>query len=220
MTRRILLLGATGRTGRMVIDEALVRGLEVVALARRPEALGPASAGLSVVSGTPASPDDVQRALAGCDAVVSTLNNNRASDLPWARPVSPPGFMTGAMRNAIGAMRALQVRRIVVQTAAGAGDSFADVPWIMRVLVRRTNLAHTYRDHDDQEALLAASGLDWTIVRPVGLHDGEPKGTLVVSRRNDPKPGMRIARQSVARFMLDALDQPTLLSDAPVLSER
>lgn len=220
MSHKILLLGATGRTGRLVIEEALAQGHQVVALVRRPEALALQTSGLAVIGGNPSSADDVRRALQGCDAVISTLNNNRASDAPWAKPVSPPGFMSGVMRHVVAAMQAQQVRRLAVLTAAGAGDSFADVPWLFRVLIRKTNLGHTYRDHDEQELVVMSSGLEWTVARPVGLHDGPPKGSLVRSTRGDPKPAMRISRRTVARFLVDALSDPALVAKAPVLSER
>lgn len=220
MTQRILLLGATGRTGRLVLEEALLRGLEVVALVRRPEALTHNDPRLTVVVGTPSSIADVERAMTGCDAVISALNNNRASDAPWAKPVSPPGFMAGVMRNILTAAKTLGLRRVVLMSAAGAGDSFDDMPWIMRWLVRRTNLGHTFRDHDEQEALLKTSGLDWSIVRPVGLHDGEPRGALVFSVHNQPKPAMRIARRSVARRLVESLFDRAAIGQAPVLSER
>ncbi len=220
MTQRILLLGATGRTGRLVLEEALSRGLEVVALVRSPEALTHNDPRLTVVVGTPSSIADVERAMTGCDAVISALNNNRASDAPWAKPVSPPGFMAGVMRNILAAAKTHGLRRVVLMSAAGAGDSFDDMPWIMRWLVRRTNLGHTFRDHDEQEALLKASGLDWSIVRPVGLHDGEPRGSLVFSVKNQPKPAMRIARRSVARRLVESLNDRAAVGQSPVLSER
>ncbi len=219
MTHKILLLGATGRTGRLILDEALARGHHVVALARRPDALPP-QAGLTVIGGDPASAADVQRALVGCDAVISALNNNRTSDSPFAKPVSPAGFMSGVMRHVVAAMGTQQVQRVAVLSAAGAGDSFADMPWIFRVLIRKTNLGHTYRDHDEQERLVMNSGLNWTVARPVGLHDGQPKGTLVKTTGRDPKPGMRIARRTVARFLVACLDDPSAVRTAPVLSER
>jgi uncharacterized protein YbjT (DUF2867 family) len=216
----ILLLGATGRTGQLVIEEALLRGLRVVALVRRPEALVRTDPSLTVIAGNPLSDVDVANAMKNCDAVISTLNNNRTSDAPWAKPVSPPSFMTNVMRNVLTAANTQSVRRMVLMSAAGAGDSFDDMPWIMRWLVRKTNLSHTFRDHDEQEALLKASSLDWTILRPVGLHDGEPRGSLVFSRGHQPRPGMRIARRTVARQLIACLEDRASVGTASVLSER
>lgn len=220
MTHKLLLLGATGRTGRLVLEEALAQGHQVVALVRRPDALTLKHPSLTVFGGDPSSAVDVQRALTGCDAVISTLNNNRTSDSPFAKPVSPPGFMTGVMRHVIASMKAQGVRRIAVLSAAGAGESFADMPWIFRLLIRKTNLGHTYSDHDQQERLVMGSGLEWTFARPVGLHDGEPRGSLIHSSGGNPKPGMRISRLTVARFLVGCLENHALVGKAPVLSER
>lgn len=105
MTHTILLLGATGRSGAAVLDGALERGWRVRALVRRPEALAPRE-GLEVLAGTPLDPDAVAAALTGCDAVISTFNNNRETDGFFAKPVSPPGFMTDSIANTIQAMKA------------------------------------------------------------------------------------------------------------------
>src|SRR5215472_13030251 len=121
---KLLALGATGRTGRWVLEYALGAGDDVVALARTPEKILARSPKLSVVRGTPENADDGLPAIRGCEAVISTLDNSRASDLPWARPVSPPMLMTGSIRNALAAMRRSGARRIVVLSALGVGDSF------------------------------------------------------------------------------------------------
>ena len=120
---KLLALGATGRTGRWVLEYALGAGHDVVALARSPEKISARSPKLSVVRGTPENADDVLAAIPGCEAVISTLDNKRTSDLPWARPVSPPMLMTRSIGNAIAAMRRTGARRIEVLSALGEGDS-------------------------------------------------------------------------------------------------
>jgi uncharacterized protein YbjT (DUF2867 family) len=219
MTKRILVLGATGRTGRLVTEQALARGWHVHALARQPEALAP-QPGLTVFGGTPLDAAAVARALTGCTAVISTLNNNRASDGFFAKPVSPPNFMTDSITNTISAMRAQGVSRISVLSAAGVGDSFGEAPWLFRVIIRNTNLGHTYRDHDALDALIRGSGLDWTLVRPVMLGNKSPTGPIIVSRGGQPKPAMQISRERVATFLLDTLDSPSSIGTAPTISQR
>jgi uncharacterized protein YbjT (DUF2867 family) len=187
MTRKILLLGATGRTGQAVIADALERGWSVRALARRPEALTPRE-GLEVVPGTPLDRAAVDAAMTGCDAVVSVLNNNRASDGFFAKPVSPAGFMTDAITNTLDVMQDHGLRRIAILSAAGVGDSFAEVPWIFRMIIRHTNLAHTYRDHDMLDALIRQSGLDWTLARAVMLGNKPATQPVIVSYGGAPKP--------------------------------
>lgn len=217
---KVLALGATGRTGRWVLEYALRAGHDVVALVRTPEKISARSPKLSVVCGTPENADDVFAAVRGCQAVVSTLNNKRASDLPWARPVSPPTLMARSIGNALTAMRLTGARRIVVLSALGVGDSFTIAPAVVRFLIRWTNLRISYQDHEAQEALLRESTLDWTSVRAAILTNRQARGKLIVSYGGRPKPAMTIARAEVARFMVEILDQPAFFGKAPVISEQ
>lgn len=217
---KVLALGATGRTGRWVLEYALGAGHDVVALARAPEKILARSPKLSVVRGTPENADDLLAAIHGCEAVISTLNNKRASDLPWAKPISPAMLMTRSIGNAVVAMRRTGARRIVVLSALGAGDSFGLAPAVVRLLIRWTNLRISYEDHDAQEALLRASGLDWTSVRATILTNRRAHGKLIVSYDGRPKPAMTIGRAEVARFMVGILERSAFFGKAPVISER
>lgn len=218
MTRRILLLGATGRTGEAALNQALSRRWQVNALVRRPEALQE-RAGLTVMAGTPLDPEAVSKAIIGCDAVISVLNNNRTSDSIFARPVSPPSFMTDAIRNTLAAMQLHGVRRIAILSAAGVGDSFKEAPSWFRMMIRHTNLGHTYRDHDSLDALVRASDRDWTLARAVMLGSKPGAREVVASYAGNPRPGMQISRDSVGKFLLDSLDDPGLIGKAPTISE-
>lgn len=220
MTKKILLLGATGRTGHAVLEKALARGLQVHALVRNPGSLSVVHDGLTVFQGTPLDAVDVAKAMEGCDAVVSTLNNNRTSDNPFAKPVSPPTFMADSIRNTLNAMGSNAIKRIVVLSAAGVGDSFSEQPWLFRLLIKKTNLGHTYRDHDAVDAMLRASGTDWTLPRPVMLGNNPGKAPIIVSYNLTPKPHFQITRDSVAQFILDSLDNPSLINKAPTLSQK
>ena len=220
MSRKILLLGATGRTGQAVLDKALARGWQLNALVRNPGNLTTAHDGLTVFEGTPLAAADLANAMEGCDAVVSTLNNNRTSDNPFAKPVSPPNFMADSIRNTLKAMESRGIKRIVVLSAAGVGDSFKEQPWLFRLLIKKTNLGHTYRDHDAVDAMLRASGTDWTLPRPVMLGKNPGKGPIIVSYNLVPKPHCQITRDSVAQFILDSLDDPSLIGKAPTLSQK
>ncbi|MGA7093495.1 MAG: NAD(P)H-binding protein [Candidatus Cybelea sp.] len=216
---KLLLLGATGRTGRWVLEYALAAGHDVVALVRTPEKILAHSTQLSIVRGTPESAGDVLAAICGSEAVISTLNNNRESDLPWARPLSPPMLMTRSIANAVSAMRSNDVRRIVTLSALGVGDSFVYAPAITRLLIHHTNLRIVYEDHEAQEALLRTSGLDWTCARAAILTNRRSR-QLLVSCDGRPKPALTIGRAELARFMVDILDQPTFFGKAPVISGR
>ncbi|HLY96230.1 MAG TPA: NAD(P)H-binding protein [Sideroxyarcus sp.] len=220
MTKRILLLGATGRTGRLALEYALSQGLAVTALVRRPEAITVQSDRLTVMEGSPLNAEDVRKALAGCDAVVSALNNNRTSDNPWAKRLSPSLFMTHSIRNCLAAMKEQGMRRIVVLSSVGVNDSFDDAVFLMRWLIRNTNLQYTFQDHDAQESELRRSGVDWTSVRAALLNNGKNLKPLITSYYNEPKPALMISRLHTARYLIDCLDDQTAFRKAPTISER
>lgn len=220
MALKLLVLGASGRTGRWILQYGLEAGHDIVALVRSPDKIVTKSRNLSVIPGTPENANDIVRAIGGCNAVVSALNNNRASDLPWARPVSPPMLMTRSAGNAVAAMRAIGARRIVVLSAIGVGDSFAHAPIVTRLLMHWTNLRVVFEDHEAQEALLRESGLDWTCVRAAILTNARSQRKLLVSYDGRPRAGMTISRSHVARFVIDILDKPVFFGKAPVISER
>lgn len=220
MTHKILVLGGTGRTGSHVIDKALAAGHSVHVLARRPEAVTQTHDNLTVFKGTPENVDELDAAIAGCDAVIATMNNARASDSPFAKIVNSPTLLTDVFGNLIAAMQKHGIRRVVQLGATGAGDSFQAAPWIFRLFIKRTNLGVAYKDHEGVEAALAASGLDWTVGRAVGLgkKTGPVTESYVVGGKSEPKPSMQIARESVAAWMVAALDREDLYGKAPTIS--
>jgi putative NADH-flavin reductase len=214
--QRLLIFGATGRTGRLAVDYALEKGIAVVALARHPEKLAPRPH-LTLLSGTPEKLDDVRRAITGCTSVLSFLNNARASDSPWSKPLSPPRLMSTSITHAVAAMNENAIRRIVVLSAAGVGDSAGSVPWLWRAVVRHSYLKVAYDDHEAQEAVLRSSGLDWTAVRAAGLLGNKLQRTRI-SYDNQPKPRLFISRKQTATFMVDCLLHPEFFAKAPVAS--
>jgi len=214
--QRLLIYGATGRTGSLAVDYALSKNLQVVALVRSPQKLS-SRTGLSVVPGSPENLDDIQRAIPGCTAVLSFLNNLRTSDFPWAGQVSPPNLMQHAITNTVSAMKQHDVRRIVVLSAAGVGDSAASTPWLWRKVVEHSNIRIAYADHDAQERVLRESGLDWTSVRAAALTGSQLQRTRI-SYDGVPKPGFSISRRTVATFMVDCLLHPEFYEKAPTAS--
>ena len=102
MVSKLLLLGATGRVGQLIVQAALQRGLSVVALVRNPAKLSELqqqhSSRLSLVQGLPTSAADLKSAIAGCDAVLSALGVVRTSDMPWGKPVGSVTLMSDSLQ--------------------------------------------------------------------------------------------------------------------------
>lgn len=213
------LLGGSGRTGGHIIDYALSKGHTVTALVRDPANLT-SRAGLTVVQGTPVNRGDVDGAIDGADAVIVALNSTRRSDTPWAKPVSPPRLMADSVANATGAMTARGIRRIVVLSAYGVGDSLSGAALPLRLMFTRTNLKYTYADHNLLDAEIRATDTDWTLLRPAALNNKASTGKIAVTDVHGPKPSFSISRAAVAHFAVDVIDSGTHIREAPIISQK
>lgn len=207
----LLVLGGSGRTGVHVLAHAAARGHHVRALVRDPDAVQ-APAGVELLAGTPSRIDDIRTAAQGTDAVISTLNNSRASDNPWAKPVSPPMFMTDATRNVLTVMAEQDSRRIVVNSSMGAGDDWARINPLFKLIVNMSNIKAGFVDHNGVDATVRASDTDWTLVRAVALSDQTgPRSCARLSGRyreagydDQPRRSGRVPRRHRREWHLDS----------------
>jgi len=216
----LLILGGTGRTGIHVLNEAAQRGHRVRALVRNPDTVQ-APAGVELIQGTPSNIDDLREAAQGSQAVISALNNSRASDNPWAKSVSPPMFMTDATRNTLTVMEEEGIRRIVVTSTQGAGDDWARINPVIKALtkalIKVSNLKAAYDDHDGVDQLLRTSDVDWTLARAVALTDKPMSGPPRAVEAGSEKPGAQINRADLARFLLDTVEKDTWIRKTPLV---
>lgn len=217
---KICLLGATGRTGKVVLSQALERGWKVNALVRDPQKVTTQAERLHLIQGTPSNREELSKALTDCQAVVNTLNISRKSDFPWASLRTPERFLSDVASHLIDLLPQKGIERIVFTTAWGVGDSLKDIPAWFRLLIQRSNIGYAYSDHERQEALFEASNLQWTAVRPVGLTNSNRSRDLIVSIDNSPQPTLMISRKRVAQFLLDCLADAAYIGEKPVVSEK
>ena len=197
---RILVLGATGATGRLLVSQALARGHAVTAFVRSRAKLEGVEGDLRLVEGGITDRAAVSAALRGQDAVVSTLGAKK----PW-RP--SPDIVQG-VGVVITAMKAIGVDRVVYMSALGVGESRGAVRGSVLRLMIPLMLKAAFADHAVDEQALRDSGLAWTIVRPTLLTNGAPTGRWLGGPDvRDPFPLGRIPRADVAAFMLNAIDR-------------
>jgi putative NADH-flavin reductase len=205
---RVLIIGATGGTGRQLVTQALERGYLVTALVRNPSKLQMNHPQLSVVPGDVLDYASVEVAVRGQEAVLSALGHKRF--------YFPTRILSEGTRNLLQAMKVHGVPRFVGETSLGIGDS-----------ARRMGLAYTFftvpvilpfyfTDKTRQERIIATSEAEWVIVRPGSLTDGEKRG----SYRHGFGVGsflrtVRVSRADVADFMLNQLTSDTYLRTAP-----
>ncbi len=198
---KVLVLGASGRTGIHVVKEALERGWQVKALLREVKSYRLDHPNLIKVQGTPFAYADVKKALESCDMVISVLNISRASGNPWSKMVSPDNLLSKSIQNVVDLSQHFKLRRLIVVSAWGVGDSRAEIPWWFRLLVNSSKIGKVYKDHDRQERIVQNADLNYTIVRPVGLSNKESQA-VKVSKNGRPKPGLFIARKSLAGYLV------------------
>ena len=200
---KILLFGATGRTGRIILQKALKDGHEVTAIVRDPSKINGTKA--NIVQGSPYDKKTVQKAMAGCDAVINTLNISRTSDSPWAKLRSPKDLISRTAQNAIDAMKENNTKRIIVMSTIGAGESKKKLPFIVKLVVGCSNLRHAFKDHTRQEEILANSDRNWTVIRFPMLTEEEGENEILVNMNDGTKINRNINRETVARFILSIL---------------
>ena len=207
---RILVIGGTRGTGREVVKQALERGHHVVALARNPSKINTQHERLRVVQGDVMKPESLDAAMANVDAVVCALGHKR-----W---LGPSKILSEGTRNIVRAMQTHGVKRLVVETALGVGDSAGRLGIYYTLFTIPVILPFYWYDKGRQERVVRDSSLDWVIVRPGQLTNGRKRGIY----KHGPRVGnylwsVSISRADVADFMLNQLGDTPYLRQAPGL---
>ncbi len=217
---KILILGASGRTGKLLVKEALRRGHLLHALVRNPEKMKGYGADLTLFTGTPYRLEDIPLAMKGCEAVLSVLNLSRKSDFPWAPLISPKDFLSVSIRHVVQSMQQEGLTRLIVVSAWGVGDSRKEIPGWFRWFIEHSHIQYPYQDHAVQETILQSSTLQWTIVRPAGLTNSLKHQEIQVSFQGQPPPTLTISRSNVANFLLDTLENNAYIREIPTISKK
>jgi len=207
---KILVLGATGATGRLIVKQALADGHAVGALVRS-KARATDLAGAELVEGDARDATALTRAVAGCDAVVSSLGT----------PMSPfreVTMLSTATRALVGVMAKQNIRRLVCITGMGAGDSRGHGGFFYDWLFQPLMLRKVYEDKDRQEDVVRASALDWIIVRPTMLNDKPARGHIRALTDLSGVHGGTIARADVADFVVQQLTADAWLRKTPLIT--
>ena len=201
---KVLILGATGSLGKQIVVQAIERGHDVTALVRNPEKI--TDPRIHVQSGQ-LDADHLELAVEGQDAVIFALGTK-----PGATT-----FFSDTTRLLLAAMQKCGVRRLVVVTGIGSGDSKGHggflYDWIVYPLITKG----IYEDKDRQEALLKASDRDWIAVRPAAFTNGPLTRTW---RATDDLRGVTIkwiSRADAASFTLDQLTSDEWLRRTPLV---
>jgi uncharacterized protein YbjT (DUF2867 family) len=204
---KLLVLGATGGTGRLIVRDAVAKGYSVVALVRSTARAD--LPGADLIEGDARNEATLARAMDGCDAVVSALGTGMGR-----RKVD---LLTVATRALVAAMTRNGVRRLVCVSALGVGDSRGHGGFVFDRLFQPLLLSQAYKDKERQEAAIRASALDWVVVRPAMLTDDPARGSVRAFTDLAGVNGGKVARADVARFVVEQLTTDTWLRRTPVI---
>jgi putative NADH-flavin reductase len=205
---RLLIIGATGGTGRELVAQALQLGHNVTALARRPGKLSLQHPNLRVVRGDVLDYASLASVMPGHDAVLSALGHKRF--------FGPSTILSEGTANILRAMQSAGVARLICESSLGIGNSAGRAGPLATLFAYPLILPFYVWDKLRQEKLIAESDLDWVIVRPAALTNGRARGEY----RHGLEAGsyflpVRIARADVADFMLRQLTDDHYLGSAP-----
>lgn len=215
---KILILGGTGRLGQCLVSEAIKRGHDIHVLVRDKQKFQENGQNLTIFEGIPTEKADLEKAMYGCEAVLSALNISRTSDFPYAPLRTPKDFLSKTAENIIALMPKTGIKHAIIVTAQGVNETKKDIPTWFRWVIDYTNVKYPYLDHERQEQLFKNSKLPWTIVRPVGLTNSTKSKPVQVSQNNMPKPSLTISRLDTAKFMLDELETPQYIGRMVTIS--
>lgn len=202
---KLLILGATGPTGRHALDAALAAGDDVTVLVRRPDALDEYAARVRVVVGDATVADDVAHAASGQDAVISALGR--------AKSVRAEDLFTRAATAVLTGMKTAGVNRLVWLSSFGVGDTYESASPAQKVMYR-TFLRDIYANKELSEQLIRTSDVEWTLVYPTTLTNGPAQGTYRVGDRLPMKGAPTISRADVGAFLHEACRTEWVRRDA------
>uniref|UniRef100_UPI0035127F4E NAD(P)-dependent oxidoreductase n=1 Tax=Oricola sp. TaxID=1979950 RepID=UPI0035127F4E len=203
---KVIVFGATGNVGRLAVERLLKDGHEVTAFARRPGKIGIDDPKLRLQAGDAFDAADVENAVRGHDAVVITIG----AGMSRRSLIRSQGTM-----NVIQAMQSHGVRRLICQSTLGAHESWSNLNFFWKRIMFGALLKPVFRDHELQEKLVRASGLDWTIVRPSAFADGPATGSFKEGFGPE-EHGLKltISREDIAAFLTRQVGDLTYLRRA------
>ncbi|WP_298907946.1 NAD(P)-dependent oxidoreductase [uncultured Nostoc sp.] len=191
---KILVIGAAGKTGRAVIEQAIAGGHQVTAFVHKADEYEVSD--VRVIEGDATDSATMDAAVLGQDAVLDTIGGKT--------PYKETTLESSAANTIIAAMQRNGVHRLVVTSMLGEGESEANTPFYVRLLVS-TFLRGADKDKAAMESAVESSGLDWVILRPAILTDDPAKGNIRVFDPETGEKAHKITRADLADFMLAQL---------------
>jgi putative NADH-flavin reductase len=207
---KVLVLGASGRTGRELLAQGVAQGHSVTAFVRNPARLRPSDSKIRVRCGDVADRASVESAIAGQNAVICATGTSSH--------LKPDLKLVIGMHNVICAMERCDASRLIYLSNDSVRDVRYSLNFFRRYLILPLLLRHVVACHETNEAMIKQSSLDWTIVRPPTLTEGRRVGSCrsgEVVMANSLFP--HLSRADLAAFLLKQLTENTFLRQGPVV---
>ena len=191
---KLIVFGATGGIGRNIVEQALNAGHCVTAMARDPSALAIEHPNLKIVKGDVFQPATFDKAMQGQDAVLSAIGTNSTK---------PTTVYSEGVSNIMEAMHRNEVQRIICISASAVETSpRLSFPLLMVTKLLQRILKNMYRDLLKMEQVVKQADINWTIVRPPRLTNGNLKSQYRFAVNEWLSHCLSISRADVAQFML------------------
>lgn len=206
---KVIVIGATGTIGSLAFQQMLAAGHEVTAFARNPAKLNIDHPQLTLASGDVLDQAQTEAAVSGHDAVVVALGSKSLVS----------SIRSEGTFSVIRAMQKTGVSRLICQSTLGARESWSNLNFFWKRIMFGGILRVVFKDHELQERLVEASGLDWTIVRPGAFQDGPATGNFKEAFPPTERGlSLKITRQDVADFLTRQLTDTSYLQSAVSIS--
>ncbi|MFV8375252.1 NAD(P)-dependent oxidoreductase [Flavobacterium sp. LB1P71] len=206
---KVIIFGATGTVGVEIVKQALNKGYDVTAFVRNPEKIQNLNhVNLTICKADVLNVSEVENALQNQDAVLCVLGDGKAGKI-----------RASGTKNIIDAMNKKGIKRLICQTTLGMSESYGNLNFIWKHIMFGMLLKKAFQDHQLQEKHILNSNLDYTIVRPSALTDGEITNQYKIGFEGTYKKlNLKIARTAVAGFMLCQLKTNEYLKKAVSIS--
>jgi len=209
MKSKLIVFGATGGTGKQVLEQAIERGYSATAFVRTPEKVEIKHPNLKVVQGDVLNYKDVVNVIQGHLNVICCLG---------VSPLNKSKLRTIGTQNIVKSMQEKKVKRFICQASLGYGETKNLQPWHYKYILTPLLLKHTFNDHISQEIIVEKSDLDWTIVRPGNLTNGKRTEEYLHGFPPSFNVRFKISRADVAHFMLNQIEDQQYIGQKVGLS--
>ncbi|MFJ7747961.1 NAD(P)-dependent oxidoreductase [Peribacillus sp. NPDC097295] len=201
----IIVFGASGKTGKLVVEQALNLQHKVTAFVRNPTKLQIEHPNLHIIQGDALDAEAVQKVVSGQDVVISCLGSSSG--------LGKTTVLHEMTQNIVNAMKVNHVSRIIYMASAGIEK---EIPGLIGKLTMKM-LGNVLEDHHNAVEVIKANDLTWTVARPMGLSDKAPTGSYREEHQGIPKGSRSISRADVADFITRALTDEKYLNQSVAL---